>query len=180
VQQNSSRNDLLLLAYNSYIESENFGKKSYCQTALEYVTKASQICLKYKDSRMEWRTCHNFAKVYLEIYDYQSAMKFSTKSMEIAEKINDTALISLSYLDIAKSLEGENQKNHALANYLIAADMADKIGSRDIRIEIYRELSGFFRLNKLFQFPQAVGFPVVVSSVFQIDDGQTHGDSAVI
>jgi len=151
IAERSFRNDLLLLAYNSYIESDNFGNNFTRQKALDYATKASQICLKYKNPRMEWRTYHNLAKAYLEIYNYRKTMEFSNKSMLIAEKIHDTALISLSYLDIAKSLEGENQKNHALTNFLIAADLADKIETRELQIECYKELSHFFYLNKLYE-----------------------------
>jgi class 3 adenylate cyclase len=150
IAERSHHDNLLLLAYNSYIESDNAGNKFYRQKALDYANKAIQLCSKIHNPRMEWQTCHNVVAANLGMYEYKNAINYSNRSMEIAKKLHDTALISLSYLDIAKSLEGENQKNHALANYLAAADLADKIGTREIRIEIYRELSSFFRLNKLY------------------------------
>ena len=151
IAEKSLRTDLLLLAYNSYIESDNLGNKFYRQKALDYANKAAQLCLKYNNPLMVWRTYHNLVAASLSIDDYQKAMEFSQKAMVVARKMNDTSLLSRSNIDTAKSLEGKNQKSRALTNYLIAADLADKTGNRDLQILCYKEISHFFYLNKLFE-----------------------------
>jgi len=168
IAERSFRRDLLLLAYNSYIESNNQSEEPYSKKVLDYANKASQLCLKLNNPRMEWRTYHNLAIANLETNDYQKAREFNKKSMEIAKKVQDTSLLSLSYLDSAKILEGGNQKNHALKNFLIATDLADKTGSCQIRIECYKELSRFFFLNKLFE--KAVSYKIKQKSLIDPAD----------
>ena len=151
IAERSFRKDLLLLAYNCYIESNAQSEDPYRKKVIDYANKVSRLCLNLNDPRTEWRSYHNLAAANLTTDDYQKSMEFSKKSKEIARKINDTSLLSLSYLDIAKSWEGENQKDSALTNFLHATVMADKIGNPEIRIECYKQLSHFFYLNKLYE-----------------------------
>ena len=77
IAEQSYNANLLLLAYNRYIECNDI--EFYNRKALAYGLKAWQLCISGDDLPTQWRTCRNMAEVYLAVYHYDKALEFSYK-----------------------------------------------------------------------------------------------------
>jgi len=148
IAEQSYNANLLLLAYNHYIESNDI--EFYNRKAHTYAQKAWQLCISGDDLPVQWRTSRNMAEVYLAVYQYDKALEFSYKALSIASTLEKDQLKAESYLYIGKSLEGKTQKIEAFRNYFNATSLAEKINDRPLLIRCYSQLSGFYNYNKLY------------------------------
>jgi class 3 adenylate cyclase len=144
----SSNPELLLFAYNIYLESNDLGM--FYEKAVGYGDLALQLSLLRRDLRMEWRTCHNLAAAHLERLATDKALEFSNRAFSIANTLDDEALRIESFLDLGRSLEYKNQKFEAFSNYLLAIEMAEKLNNDRLLAKCYSYLSGYYNLNKIF------------------------------
>jgi class 3 adenylate cyclase len=151
IAEKSRQSHLQLHAYNCYVESHNFSSKEYSGKSLNYANKAKLLCEFCNYPRIEWRTLHNLSIANFINNIYSKAREYSEKSMDIAKQLSDTVLLTYSYLDFAKGLEGENRKKEALSNFLSAVKLAERCEKRSLQIKCYDELSRFFYQNKLYE-----------------------------
>ena len=148
IAEMSLRPGLLLLAYNSYLESTD--NAVWYDKSLNYAGKALQTCRITANLPMQWRICKNLTGVYLARYNLNNAMLSSNEALAIANTLKNDTLIAESYLFIGKCHEYKNQKLDAFRNFLIAKNMAEKIGLPRLIIKCYSQLSRFYNFNKLF------------------------------
>ncbi len=148
VAELSLRPDLLLFAYNSYLESTS--NDDFFQKSIAYANQALQKCRITNNMEMRWRTCRNLAQVYLSKYIVANALSASSDAFLIANALKNNNMIAESYLCIGNSHEFKNQMVEAYQNYFIATDMAEKIGDRALLEKCYRQMSKFYSDNKLF------------------------------
>ncbi|MCX6304993.1 MAG: hypothetical protein NT040_08495 [Bacteroidetes bacterium] len=146
--EKSHRPELLYLAYNRYVESndlhENYRK------ALDYMQKAEQLSLTGNNPEADFRNFKNLASVYLAGYEYDRALEYSYKILSIAGTSENNGLKAESYLFIGQCLEGKNQKIEAFRNYLNAVGLAERMNDARLLGECYSRLSSFYSFNKLF------------------------------
>ncbi len=148
IAENSHRPEMLLLAYNRYLESNDL--HTHYPKALDYALKAEQIAGTANNPKAAFRNYKNIASVYLEGYDFDMALSYSYKLLSIAGTSENNSMKAESYLCIGQSLEGKNQKIEAFRNYLNALSLADRIKDRTLQGECYARLSGFYNLSKLY------------------------------
>jgi hypothetical protein len=147
IAEKSYRPELLFLAYNGYIESNDL-HENY-QKALDYALKAEQISTTAINPGIAFRNYKNLALVYLSGYEFDKALEYSYKLLSIAGTSENNELKAESYLYIGQSLEGKNQKIEAFRNYLNAVGLAERIKHFKLRGECYSRLSNFYNFNKL-------------------------------
>jgi hypothetical protein len=144
----SYRPDLVLLAYNLYLESNDLGM--FYQKSLNYALEAVKLSKLENRPALEWRSCENLVKVYLAGYNYDKALGSSYQALAQADAMDNEELKAESYLLIGQSLEGNNQKIEAFRNYLNACSLAEKISKPILLKKCYSILSAFYNQNKLF------------------------------
>lgn len=144
----SNRHDLLLLAYNLYIES-NDPLRNYLK-CVSYGEKALQLCRISTDSLMEWRSCINLSKVFQERMEYAVASEYANRALSLANGLRRQDLRLESELAVGKALEGKNMKIEAFRHFLAAEDLAVRLDSMRLLIKCYGRLAGFYNLNRLF------------------------------
>ncbi|MEI7661390.1 MAG: adenylate/guanylate cyclase domain-containing protein [Bacteroidota bacterium] len=149
IAEMSMRPGLLMLAYNSYIESAD--NEIYYKKSLTYANKALQACRITDNLPMQWRTQRNLALVYLAQYNINSAIMSSNEALTIANVLKNEALVAESYLLIGKCYENKNQLNDAIRNYLIARERAEKTGDPTLLIKCFAQLSRFYNDIKFFE-----------------------------
>jgi tetratricopeptide (TPR) repeat protein len=145
--QRSYRPELLLLAYNDYIESNDLDANQ--EKAMQYALKACQLSGASNNSGMEWRSCINLVNVYLSSYQFDKALEYADKSLAIASTMDDNTMIAESYLAIGRSYEGKNRKIEAFRSYLNAVYLAEKMNTIPLIIKCYSQLSDFYKFNKM-------------------------------
>jgi hypothetical protein len=148
VAEKSHRPELLFLALNCYLESndlhENYRK------ALDYGLKSEQLSFPSKEQQMMFRCYKNLASVYLSGYEFDKALEYSYKLLSIAGTSENPEMKTESYLFIGRSLEGKNQKIEAFRNYLNAASLSERLKKTTLRRECYSRLSDFYNFSKLY------------------------------
>jgi hypothetical protein len=169
VAQSSFRPELLVQAYNKYLESNDLGLNF--NKALKFANEAVKLSKLLGDEKQTWRSFSNLTEVYLAVYQYDKALGFSYQGFAIADETENRELKVLSYLQIGRSLEGSNQKIEAFRNYLNATEIAGKIKDPALMIRCYSELSRFYNFNKLFA--QAISYKLkqvaLINSVRPVD-----------
>jgi hypothetical protein len=148
IAEKSYRPDLLLLAYNLYLESNDLSV--FQKKAKELAGKAGRLCIAVNNPGMEWRTCKNTAAVHLAGYAYDQALTSGYRELSIAGILENDTLRAESYLDIGRSLQGKNQMIEAFRNYLNATFIAEKMNDPELLIKCYSRLSRFYNDNKVF------------------------------
>ncbi|MCX6268891.1 MAG: adenylate/guanylate cyclase domain-containing protein [Bacteroidetes bacterium] len=148
VAEMSLQPELLIFAYNRYLESTD--NSTYYKKSLGYAGKALQNSRITNNMALRWRTCRNLVQVYLSRYDFNNAISYSNECLVIANTLNNSSMIAESYLCIGSSNECKNQKIDAFRNYLVARDMAERIGDPVLLIKCYSRFAGFYNDNNLF------------------------------
>ena len=148
IAEKSHRPELLLLAYNRYIESNDLHE--YYQKALGYALKAEQISFSGNDPEISFLIYKNLASVYLSGYEFDKALAYSYKLLSIAGTSENIELKAESYLFIGQCLEGKNQKIEAFRNYLNAVSLSERITNRKLQGNSYSRLSNFYNFNRLY------------------------------
>jgi len=152
----SHRPELLEIAYNRYIESNNLF--SNYKKALGYALKAEQVS-NTVDPVISFRNAKNLVSVYLSGYEYDKALEYGYKALSLATMTDNIRWKTEGYLDIGKSLEGKNQKIEAFRNYLNAEGLAEKIKDTGLQVKCAFRLSLFYNLNKIYN--QATRYKLV-------------------
>ncbi len=146
--ETSHRPELLLLACNRYVESNDL--HAYYEKALGYALTAEQVSDIMNNAGTAYLTSKNLASVYLAGYQYDKALTYNYKSLSIANTSENIVHKAESYLDIGKSLEGKNQKIEAFRNYMTASSLAEKENNNNLLTACYDRLSSFYNFNKLY------------------------------
>ena len=145
----SYRPNLLLIAYNRYLECNDLGL--FAERALCFAKEATRLCKQSGIPVMEWRCTSNLVEVYLSSYRYDNALGSSYQALAIADAMGSVELKVKSYLLIGRSLEGNNQKVEAFRNYLNASAIAETFKNPGLLIKCYSQLSNFYNFSKLFE-----------------------------
>ena len=145
--EESHRPELLVIAYNRYIESNNLSANN--KKALGYAIKAGQLS-NTDDPGIDFRITKNLVTVYLSGYEYDKALEYGYKALSLATMTENVNWKAEGYLDIGKCLEGKNQKIEAFRNYLNAESLAQKIKDTSLQIKCASCLSHFYNLNKIY------------------------------
>ncbi len=148
IAEASHRPELLLLACNLYIESNDL-RYNY-QKALGYALRAGQVAGMTNNPELIYRTTKNIASVYLSGYQYDKALEFNYKSSSIANTSDNVFQKAESFLETGRTLEGKNQKIEAFRNYITASSMAEKENNLELLKSCYDRLSNFYTFNKLY------------------------------
>jgi len=143
----SHRPELICMALNRYIESNNL-YKNY-EKALGYALKAEKLSAAVNPDAAS-RSCHNLVSVYLAGYEYDKALETSYKALSLAGISDKSTWKAKGYLDVAKSLDGKNQKIEAFRNYLNAISLAERFKNKELLIGCYDRLSNFYNMNRLY------------------------------
>lgn len=107
VAVSSYRTEMMVLAYNMYIESNEL--QIYYSKSLEYANKAVQFGKNVHNPEIECRSYKNLARVYLAGYEYDQALEYGLRTLSIADGLKNDKLKADSYLVIGEALEGKNQ-----------------------------------------------------------------------
>jgi class 3 adenylate cyclase len=150
IAQQSLRNDLLILAYNRYIEVNDLNFNHNQQKAMGYAIKALEISSLTFNPATEWRVIRNLVEVCLEGYMFDKALAYSNSALRLAETMKDEQRKAESLLLIGRSLDSKNQRLEAFSNYLDAADIAEKLNDYPLLRKCYSRLSGFYNRSKLY------------------------------
>jgi hypothetical protein len=146
--EDSYQPQLLLLAYNRYLEYNDLGL--FYDRALRYGLEASKLSKLVNNPMLEWRSCSNLVEVYLSGYRFDKALGSSYHALALADAMENDELKAESYLLIGRSLEGNNQKIEAFRNYLNASGLAEKMRKPRLLRKCYSQLSNFYNFSKLF------------------------------
>lgn len=142
------RNDLLILAYNRYVEVTDLSYSQ--QKAMAYATDALQLNSLDFNPRREWRVCRNLTEVCLEGYLFDKALAYANSAMKFAATLQDDTLRAESLLLMGRCLEVKNQRIEAFNHYLDAVDTAERISDDRILRKCYSRLSNFYKNIKLY------------------------------
>lgn len=148
IAQTEHRPELLLYAYNRYIESNDL-YQNY-QKALNYALISEQLATESNNPEMVFNSYKNLFTVYLEGFEFDKALEFSYKALSYAASTDNIKLKVESYLNIGRSLDGKNQKIEAFRNYLNAISLAERIKNTKLQIECCAQLSKYYNMNKLY------------------------------
>ncbi len=142
------RPEMLVFAYNLYIESNDLGR--YYTKSIDYAEKALQYGKNINSAQINCRSYNNLASVYLAGYQYDKALEYGFRTLSVADGLNNDVLKAESYLVISQSLEGKNQAVEAFRNYLNALVIAERLEDSRLLGKCYAQLSGFYQNNKIF------------------------------
>ena len=148
IAEASHRSELLLLACNRYVESNDLDE--YFKKSLGYALKAEQLSDITTNPEMAYLTSKNLASVYLAGYQYDKALEYNYRSLSIAGISENIVHKAESYLGIGKSLEGKNQQIEAFRNYITACSLAETENNDNLLLACYDRLSSFYNFNKLY------------------------------
>lgn len=137
---------LIVEAYFRFLENTDLRANN--KEAIGICEKAERICNSLNDDTKKWRLLRNKTMISLGSFDYDRALEQGYQAFTLAERNGNTALKAKSYLLIAQSLEGKNQKIEGFRNYLNALYLAEKLKQNDLLNDCYWHLSRFFNLSK--------------------------------
>lgn len=138
--EESQRPELLIMAYLKYPGYNNLYK--HYTNPLHNPLKAEQISAP-EDPGISLLIAKNLVSIYLAGYEFDQALEYSYKSLPIATMTENIAWNSESYLGIAKSLEGKNQKIEAFRNYYSTTSLAERIKHTGLQIKEILNLRTF-------------------------------------
>ena len=148
IAASSYRPEMLILAYNLYIESNDIVK--YYTKSIDYAKKAEQYGKNINNPLIEFRNYKCFARVYNAGYKYDHALEYAFRALSVADGLDDKLLKAESYLLIGKSMEGKNQEVEAFRNYLNALGISETMEDKMLLGKCYAQLSGFYQNNKVY------------------------------
>lgn len=151
IAQVSHRPDLEFYAYCRYIESNGLYNNNSYKKALNFALMAEKIALAENNPLMVYKSYKNLITVYLSGYEYNKALEYSYKSLSYSATSDNISLKVESYLNIGRSLDGQNQKIEAFRNYLNALSLAEQIKSINLQIQCNAQLSKYYNMNKLYE-----------------------------
>jgi class 3 adenylate cyclase len=148
IAEQSRNPNLILLAYNAYIESNDV--QMFFDKALKYANEAIRISTAGKDPVFQARSWHNLAAVYFSANNGRKVLDASKKELVLAGLMKSPSWRALAYLDLGNSLACENQILKAFEKYLTATEIAETTKDTALLLTCYSKLSDFFNTTKLF------------------------------
>ena len=145
----SFRNDLLILAYNRYLEVNDLTENQ--EKPLDYALKALLLDAISPDTKQEWRIYKNFAEIYLQGFKYDKALKYANLAVKRAEVLKNDTLKAVCLLQVGRSLDGKIQRPDAFSYFLDALDIAEKLNNSRLLTSCYSSLSRFYKNIKLYE-----------------------------
>ncbi|MBI3502779.1 MAG: tetratricopeptide repeat protein [Bacteroidetes bacterium] len=95
--------------------------------ALEYDKKTLDISRKTGDKKSESDACYNLAIIYLSENNFDKAIDFANRSLEIAGENSNKENISLSYQLLSKAYEGKKDFRNAYENFKLHTQVKDSM-----------------------------------------------------
>jgi class 3 adenylate cyclase len=138
----------LLLALNKSLEYADIDAKSIQTQA--FAQRAQRLLGDCRDPFLRFETCRNLASFYLAGRKADSALIWSCRAFQMAQKGGNNSWKAASWLDIGKSLLSKS-KTAAFQYYLRATEMAEKISDTALLKLCYTQLYLFYRDNKLYE-----------------------------
>jgi len=143
----SYENDLILKAYNAFLELANTAEQP--ELASRVAGQAARICGARNHGALCWRTQKNLAEYYLRLFDMDRSIPHAYEAMATAQVLDGHKALVQSYLLLGQCQEGQNLKIEAFRNYLSALAIAQKHHDDALLTACHRTLSFFFNVNNM-------------------------------
>lgn len=117
-------------------------------SSLVYFNKALTITREFKDSLMISASTSNIGYAHLQVGRTNKAIVYFKKSLHISTLINEKSGIANASINLARAYNEKHDFEQTISYALVALEMANKTGSRDIMQDTYKLLADVYFENE--------------------------------
>ena len=148
-KQDTIRLNLLLLAAEYYLDNDN-------DSALYFNKQAEKLLDALRAEKYRHRCYHDFVRIYHAQFDYENALAYCLKAIEVAKKNNDLFQQATSYRAVFNLYHNVRQNDSAVKYSVYALNLTEKINDTNSLATNYGNLCRLY--NDLGQLEKAIEF----------------------